>query len=149
MHGNKIHGEFSASKNISISKGNIGKRLKVSINPAGCSTALFSSIYSIYIFALPTLDAIFIFAHCHTLNIHSSTPHSTFCLLFTPLNSYSVCSIILHTRTFCSLVSYSWNNVLTAGYTVCIFTALMYVQFAFICKYRPPLFNQTRDDNNH
>lgn len=89
-----------------------------------------------------------IFSNSHTLNIHRSTPHPTSCLLFTPLNSYSVCFIILHTRTSRSLVSYSWNNVLTGGYTVCIFTALMYVQFAFICKYNGYSI-KTRDDNNH
>lgn len=48
-----------------------------------------------------------IFSNSHTLNIHRSTPHPTSCLLFTPLNSYSVCFIILHTRTSRSLVSYS------------------------------------------
>lgn len=91
---------------------------------------------------------IYIFSNSHTLNIHRCTPHPTSCLLFTPLNSYSVCFIILRTRTSRSLVSYSWNNVLTGGYTVCIFTALMYVQFAFICKYNGYSI-KTRDDNNH
>ena len=96
----------------------------------------------------PFFFLLFIFSHSHTLNIHRCTPHPTSCLLFTPLNSYSVCFIILHTRTSRSLVSYSWNNVLTGGYTVCIFTALMYVQFAFICKYNGYSI-KTRDDNNH
>lgn len=91
---------------------------------------------------------LYIFSNSHTLNIHRCPPHPTSCLLFTPLNSYSVCFIILHTRTSRSLVSYSWNNVLTGGYTVCIFTALMYVQFAFICKYNGYSI-KTRDDNNH
>ena len=88
---------------------------------------------------LSFLSSFYTFSHFkHSLLRQSPNP-PTFYLLFTPLNSYSVCSIILRTlRTFRSLVSYSWNNVLTAGYTVCIFTALMYVQFAFICKYRAP-----------
>lgn len=115
-----------------------------------CLTALFfpllpylSSLHYFFFFC-----CICIFSNSHTLNIHRSTPHPTSCLLFTPLNSYSVCFIILHTRTSRSLVSYSWNNVLTGGYTVCIFTALMYVQFAFICKYNGYSI-KTRDDNNH
>ena len=67
------------------------------------------------------LSSLYTFSHFkHSLLRQVPNP-PTFHLLFTPLNSYSVCSIILRTlRTFRSLVSYSWNNVLTAGYTVCI-----------------------------
>lgn len=51
--------------------------------PSAITFFLLSPSFFFHFFTLP-----------HTLNIHSPTPHSTFYLLFTPLNSCSVCYII-------------------------------------------------------